>query len=81
MCGRRTRGGVIWTVGLVLVLGQARLAGGAEPAEDALIRQGIELRRRQEDAAAFPLFKRAYELRRSPRAAAQMGLDELALGR
>ena len=49
--------------------------------EEALIGQGIEKRRTRDDAAALDLFERAYALGHSPRAAAQMGLAEVALGR
>jgi hypothetical protein len=54
---------------------------GAARTEDELLRQGVEARKRREDAAAFELFKEAYAMHHSARAAAQMGLAELALGR
>lgn len=53
------------------------LAGDA----DELIRQGVELRRTKRDAEALQRFQKAYELERSPRVVAQMGLAEQALGR
>jgi hypothetical protein len=53
----------------------------AEANEDELIRQGVAKRRHQDDEAALELFTKAYAIRKSPRAAAQMGLAELALGR
>jgi hypothetical protein len=56
-------------------------ARAARGDEDSLIRQGVESRRRQHDAEALDFFRNAYELNHSPRAAAQMGLAELALGR
>jgi hypothetical protein len=53
----------------------------ADPAEvEELIRQGVELRRLGRDPAAIPLFQRAYDLDRSPRTAAQLGLVEAAVG-
>jgi len=61
------------------------IAGGvaraSDPAEDQLIKSGVESRRRQDDAGALALFQKAYELHHSPRAVAQMGLAEFALGR
>lgn len=49
--------------------------------EEELIRRGVELRKAGDDQAAWPELKKAYELARSPRAAAQLGLVEQALGR
>lgn len=48
---------------------------------DALIKQGVELRRAGKDEAALEQFRRAYDLAPTPRALAQMGLAEQALGR
>jgi len=48
---------------------------------EKLIRHGVELRRRHDDEAAVREFQKAYDLVRSPRAAAQLGLAEQALGR
>jgi tetratricopeptide (TPR) repeat protein len=48
---------------------------------DALIKQGIELRRAGKDQAALEQFRRAYDLAPTPRALAQMGLAEQALSR
>jgi hypothetical protein len=48
-------------------------------AED-LIRQANDLRRRGENVAAFRLLSQAYEIARTPRTAAQLGLSELTLG-
>lgn len=52
----------------------------ADPAE-MLIREGVELRKRGQDAKAVERFQEAYELAHTPRAAAQLGLCEQALGR
>ena len=56
----------------------ARAAGNEE---DRLIREGVESRRKNNDTEALESFKKAYELGHSPRAVAQMGLAEIALGR
>jgi len=48
---------------------------------DALIKQGVELRRAGKDQEALEQFRRAYDLAPTPRALAQMGLAEQALGR
>jgi hypothetical protein len=58
-------------------------AGEAQPAADAetLIRRGIELRRAGKDAEALSLLQQAYALDGTPRALAQVGLVEQALGR
>ncbi len=54
-------------------------ARAADDDEDALIRRGVELRKRGDDRAAMQEFERAYRLARSPRAAAQLGFAEQAL--
>jgi len=56
-------------------------AYAAEATEDDLIKQGVELRKRNEDEPALAAFRRAYDIGHSPRAAAQIGLAEMALGR
>jgi hypothetical protein len=48
---------------------------------DALIKQGVELRRAGQDQAALEQFRRAYDVEPTPRALAQMGLAEQALAR
>lgn len=55
-------------------------AGFATDADD-LIHQGVELRRSGQDEEALRAFERAYGTVKSPRAAAQMGLAEQALGK
>jgi hypothetical protein len=54
----------------------------AQQAEDpeALIREGIELRRQGDDLRAEGYFKRAYQIAHTPRSMAQLGLVELAIG-
>lgn len=61
-----------------LLPGRARADVAAE-AETA-ITAGIELRRQGQDRAALAEFQRAVRLRETPRAIAQMGLAEQALG-
>src|SRR4051812_36411583 len=53
-------------------------AHGADP--EALIREGLELRRAGHDQEALSLFQRAVQARRTPRALAQLGLCQQALG-
>ena len=57
----------------------ARAATDAEQAE-ALIREGVKLRASDNAVRALPLFEQAYQLSRTPRTAAQLGLCELELG-
>jgi len=57
----------------------ARAATDAEQAE-ALIREGVQLRAHDAAARALPLFEKAYQLSRTPRTAAQLGLCEMELG-
>jgi hypothetical protein len=57
----------------------ARAATDAEQAE-ALIREGVKLRARDNAPKALPVFEKAYQISRSPRTAAQLGLCELELG-
>src|SRR5687767_1790391 len=66
---------------LALAGGLARHALAADPAEvEELIRKGNELRRQKRDPVALPYFRQAYDLDRSPRTSAQLGLVEYALG-
>jgi len=74
------RGGTIATIAIALFAGTGRVAA-AEVTDEDLIKQGVESRRRQDDAGALELFKRAYSIRKSARAAGQIGFAELALGR
>jgi hypothetical protein len=53
----------------------------ADQSEDeALIHTGLELRRAHRDAEALALFQRAYAIRATPRARAQIALAEQSLG-
>jgi hypothetical protein len=69
----------------VLLVFAAYVGGGAARAApasgDDAIARGLELRRSARDAEALEEFKRAYQLSPSPRALAQMGWAEQALGR
>jgi hypothetical protein len=58
-------------------------ASGSAHAEDAdaLIKQGVELRRAGKDGEALEQFRRAYDLAPTPRVLAQLGLAEQALCR
>lgn len=68
-------------VAALLSAGQAQAQTQAQAEEDELIRRGVELRQQSHDDQALEIFRRAYGLSRSPRALAQMGLAEQALGR
>jgi hypothetical protein len=61
----------------------ARPAAAATKAEqaEALIHEGVELRAHDQTARALTVFEKAYELSRTPRTAAQLGLCELELAR
>lgn len=57
----------------------ARVAAGADA--DELIRRGLDLRRAEKDADALVLFQQAYEQSKAPKALAQIGFAEQALGK
>ncbi len=71
--------------GITVLFLLAAMAGsaGAVPADEAeeLMRRGNNLRRAGDDEGALPIFRRAYEVSKSPRTSAQLGLVEWALGR
>ena len=72
------------SLAVVLATGVGAPSAWAEDGQaqaEKLIRHGVELRRRHDDEAAVREFQKAYDLVRSPRAAAQLGLAEQALGR
>ncbi len=68
-------------VGAIACLTLCALRSAAVGAEDpeALISQGVALRKAGKDARAEGYFRRAYQLAATPRTAAQLGLVELAL--
>lgn len=61
-------------------LGALRASAQTNESPDALIDRGFDLREHGDDAGALRLFTQAYEAGHSPRALAQMGLAEQALG-
>jgi hypothetical protein len=65
---------------LLLATASAALATPVQESEE-LMRRGNELRRAGDDEGALPIFKRAYDVYRTPRTTAQLGLVEWALGR
>jgi len=68
----------------VLVIGTAgrtARAAGDEATADAAIRRGVELRKLGKDQDALEEFRKAYAAAKTPRALAQIGLAEQALGR
>jgi hypothetical protein len=68
-------------VGAVVLLLAAASSALAQQDDEALLRQGVELRRAGKDEQALELFQKAYRLRPTPRAQAQAGFAEQALGR
>jgi hypothetical protein len=70
--------GRVLVVGLVLCAHSVVALATEDP--EALIREGVELRKQGQDARAEGYFRRAYELAKTARAAAQLGLSELAVG-
>jgi hypothetical protein len=74
-----TRLACFFVLALALVMGP-RGASAADDAE-ALIQKALKLRQAGDDQAARPDLRRAYEISGTPRAAAQLGMCEHALGR
>jgi len=73
------RGLLVAWIGVAIVLQSG--AARADAAEiEALIAKGNELRRAGTPGPALPYFRHAYELQRTPRTTAQLGLCELAAG-
>ena len=68
-------------VGMLTVVALLAPRSARADESDDLIKRGIESRRKQDDAAGLRFFEKAYELGHSPRALAQMGLAEQALGK
>lgn len=56
-------------------------AEAQSPEVNALVHQGVELRRERRDREALEVFERAWEVSHAPRVMAQIGFAELALGR
>ena len=78
------RSAVVVPVVLLAAFAVAPAAARAQPANPAeveeLIRQGNDLRRAGKDPMAVPVFQKAYDLERSARTAAQLGLVEAQMG-
>jgi hypothetical protein len=68
------------TCAVAIIVVGARTRAAPDSAEDA-IRRGVELRRQGDDERALQEFTKAYEASKTPRALAQIGLAEQALGR
>ncbi len=66
---------------LLVTLIPAATQAQSNPEADAAISKGIELRRQGKDEEALAQFQRAFKLAPTPRAKAQMGLAEQAIGR
>jgi hypothetical protein len=78
-----SRVGKLWGLALAWTLTTHSTTSWATGTEDpeALIKQGVELRQKGDDARAEVYLRRAYEIAQTPRSAAQLGLVELALDR
>jgi len=76
---RRVRVGILAAQVMMLQPFSAAMAAGA-PDVEAIVKNGIDLRRRGRDAEALAEFQRAARLQESARVIAQMGLAEQALG-
>lgn len=75
----RTRAALLLGAAIVLAAPRLALAQATEP--EALIDAGVAARRAGDDAGALALFTQAWGRGHAPRARAQMGLAEQALGR
>jgi PEGA domain len=69
-----------WIVAVGIGVTTAALAAPVDDAE-VFVRRGIALRKDLKDREALDQFQRAYQLARTPRIAAQIGVAEQALGR
>ena len=67
-------------IGCLLASAPTAAANPANEEEDALIRRAIQLRKQGNDRGALEDLKRAYGIAQSPRAAAQLGFAEQAVG-
>jgi hypothetical protein len=77
--GRPSRTSATLAVGLTLALALSPAARAGHDPDP--IAQGLALRKAGDDQGALPLFQKGYEATHAPRAAAQLGLCEQALGR
>jgi tetratricopeptide (TPR) repeat protein len=60
--------------------GVANGSSGLSVQQEALLQEGLELRKARRDALAYPRLQSAYQLSATPRAAAELGLVEAELG-
>ena len=67
-------------VGLVTLFWLRAASGQADDRDESLVRDGVRLRREGKDQAALAVFRAAWRVKPTPRALAQIGLAELALG-
>ncbi len=81
MRARRALPIVVAAVLSVAIASPARAQSHDDAEADAAIKRGVELRRHAKDQEALEEFRKAYALVKSPRALAQIGLAEQALGR
>ena len=66
---------------LLVLMGSALTArADSDDAGEALVRRGLELRKAGQDEQALDAFRSSYKLQATPRAQAQMGMAEQALG-
>lgn len=69
-------------MGLIVALMALTSTAGAQTLDvNAMIHQGVELRRERRDREALEVFQQAWEASHAPRVMAQIGFAELALGR
>ena len=71
---------VVFSAAVLAGVGAQRAALAQPSVAEDNIRRGNELRRKDLDPKALPLYQKAYDLEPSPRTAAQLGLVEGALG-
>jgi hypothetical protein len=65
---------------IAIAVGLTTVSARAEEQDYELIAKGIQLRREHKDAEALEQFRRAYDLRATPKTLAQIALAEQALG-
>jgi hypothetical protein len=66
---------------IIALVALASTAGAQSLDVNAMVHQGVELRRQRRDREALEVFLRAWEVSHAPRVMAQIGFAELALGR
>src|SRR4051812_29586201 len=73
----------LWFVTIISLAAEGAGTGAVAEAADyeSLMRDAVGLRRAGDDAGALKLFEQAYALNKTPKALAQIGIAEQALGR